>query len=57
MGDSTLIEFINLKESLKSKFFPVYALCGEDQWLKNKSLDNIKASLEIELPEMNCFVY
>lgn len=52
-----MIEFINLKESLKSKFFPVYALCGEDQWLKNKSLENIKASLEIELPEMNCYTY
>lgn len=52
-----MIEFINLKESLKSKFFPVYALCGDDQWLKNKSLENIKASLEIELPEMNCYTY
>jgi len=52
-----LIEFINLKESLKSKFFPVYVLCGDDQWLKNKSLENIKASLDIQLPEMNCFVY
>ncbi len=57
MGDSILIEFINLKDSLKSKFFPVYAICGDDQWLKNKSLENIKNSLQIDLPEMNCFTY
>ena len=52
-----MIEFINLKDTLKSTFFPVYVLCGEDQWLKNKSLENIKASLTIDLPEINCFVY
>ena len=57
MGDYVLIEFINLKDSLKSKFFPVYAICGDDQWLKSKSLENIKNSLQIELPEMNCFTY
>ncbi|MCM1043240.1 MAG: DNA polymerase III subunit delta [Corallococcus sp.] len=52
-----MLDFISLKDTLKSKFYPVFVVFGDDEWVKSKAIENIAASLAIEFPDMNKYVY
>ena len=42
-----MIKFISLKEKLKTGFFPLLVVYGNDLWLKEKAIENIVSSLNI----------
>jgi len=52
-----MMDFLTMKESLKAKFFPVLAVCGNDAWLRAKAVENVAATLDVAYPEMNKVVY
>lgn len=49
--------FLDLKTQLKQRFFPILHVYGEDAFLRQKALEQITASLNISLPEMNIQKY
>lgn len=48
-----MTDFINLKQRLDQDFCPVWVLYGNDQWLKQKALDNIIEHIHFDMPDFN----
>ena len=51
------MDFISMKETLKTRFFPVLVIFGDDEWLKSKAVSNVRDCLQIDFPDVNCFTY
>lgn len=51
------MKFVDFKKSLNEKIEPIYVFYGEDRYLIDTCLKNLKSACEIELPEMNISLF